>query len=611
MAVLAYHGGVVALPGGFLGVEVFLVISGYLITALLLAERSTTGRVNLRTFWVRRARRLLPAVGLLLVVVSVGSVLFARSELASLRGDVVASLLYVQNWHQIFTEQSYFDAVGRPPLLRHLWSLAVEEQFYLVWPLVFAAGLKWFGRRRLLWGVLAGAAASTLLMAVLFRPDVDPTRIYYGTDTRASGLLLGVALAFVAPPWRMRADVGAGGRAVLNAAGAGAVLVLWLLMANVGEFSPFLYRGGFLVTGLATVVLIAVVAHPAARVGDVLGVAPLRWVGLRSYGIYLWHWPVFMLTRPEVDVTWPGWVVVAVRLGLTFALAELSYRYVEVPVRAGALGRSWKRIRSAATPADTFLRRRVVLGGSVSMVALVLVATVMVRAEPPPPPPWYVQDSVSSGSAEGATGVLALLPVALSSAIIDNNIEREIAAAATRPYVVGRTTTLGDSVMLGAAGELSSTLSGEVLTDAAVSRQVVDGLAVLRLWRDTRYLGETVVVHLGNNGTFTDEQFDEMMELLDGVPNVVVVNTRSGFSWQQSVNETLERGASRYPNVTMLNWLEASAAHGDWFWDDRTHLRPEGAQAYANLLAEVTAAATGRKPGTPADTAAGGTSGPP
>lgn len=584
LAVLAYHGGVVALPGGFLGVEIFLVISGYLITALLLAERAANATVNLRDFWVRRARRLLPAVVLLLVVVSVWSVLFAPDTLANLRGDVVASLLYVQNWHQIFTEQSYFEAAGRPPLLRHLWSLAVEEQFYLVWPLVFAAGMAAFGRRRVLWGVLGGAAASTVLMAVLFSPGVDPTRVYYGTDTRASGLLLGVALAFVAPPWQLQASVGRGGRAVLNTAGAGAVVVLALLVANVGEFSTFLYRGGFGVTGVATVVLIAVVAHPAADVGRVLGVAPLRWIGLRSYGIYLWHWPVFVLTRPDVDVTWPGWVVVAVRLGFTFGLAELSYRYVEVPIRAGALGRSWQRIRTGRTTADTFLRRRVAWGSGVLAVVLLVTGTAMVRAEPPPPPPWFVEPLTQAGSAQGVPGVLSLLPVALSSAIVDTNMAREAAEAATRPWVVGRTTTLGDSVMLGAADQLAATLPGEVYIDAAVSRQVDNGLAVLQLWRDTRYLGETVVVHLGNNGTFTDSQFDDMMEIVDGVPNVVVVNTRSGFTWQQSVNDTLARGAERYDNVTLVDWLGASAPHGNWFWSDRTHLRPEGAEGYASIV---------------------------
>lgn len=596
LAVLGYHGGIVGLPGGFLGVEVFLVISGYLITSLLVAERNATGRLNLRDFWVRRARRLLPAVGLLLLVVSAVSVVFLPDEVAGLRGDVLSALFYVQNWHQIFADQSYFAAVGRPPLLRHLWSLAVEEQFYLVWPLVFALGIRLLGRRRLLVGVVAGAVASAVWMAVLFNPVVDPTRVYYGTDTRASGLLLGVALAMIWPPWRLRNDVTSGGRAVLDGVGAAALLGLFVLMATLGEFSAVLYRGGFLLTGVLSVVVIGVLVHPAARLGTVLGIAPLRWIGLRSYGIYLWHWPVFMLTRPGLDNDWPGWVVVAVRLVLTFGIAELSFRYVEMPVRHGALGRGWARLKAARSAADIAERNRVMVGGTLAMVMVLVLGLAMVRADEPGPPPWFVATSGGSGQVPNTTGVLSLLPGPLAMAVMDRQAADLAAEQAAQeaadtttttipPAVPGRITLVGDSVMLGAIDPLGATLPGEVITDAAVSRQVVDGLSLLRLWKDIGYLGDTVVVHLGNNGVFTDQQFDEMMEILDGVSEVVVVNTRNTFAWQEGVNATLARGAARYPNVTLVDWHAASGPNGVWFWNDGMHLRPEGAQAYANLLA--------------------------
>lgn len=600
LAVLGYHGGIVGLPGGFLGVEVFLVISGYLITALLVAERNATGRLNLKDFFIRRARRLLPAVGLLLVVVSAVSVVFLPDEVAGLRGDVLSALFYVQNWHQIFADQSYFAAVARPPLLRHLWSLAVEEQFYLVWPIVFAVGIRVLGRRSLLVGVVAGAVASAVWMAVLFSPLVDPTRVYYGTDTRASGLLLGVALAMVWPPWRLRTNVTIGGRALLDGIGVAALLGLVGLMATLGEFSTVLYRGGFFVTGVLSVVVIAVLVHPAARLGTVLGIAPLRWIGLRSYGIYLWHWPVFMLTRPGLDVAWPGWVVVVVRLGLTLGIAELSFRFVEMPVRRGALGRGWARLKAARSTADIAERNRVLVGGSVAMAGLLVLGAVMVRADEPGPPPWFVATSGGSGPAVDASGALAFLPSPLAGAILDRQAAQQGAQQAADqaadqaagpttttmpPLVAGRVTLVGDSVMLGAIDQLGATLPGEVITDAAVSRQVADGLSLLRLWRDIGYLGDTVVVNLGNNGVFTDQQFDEMMEILDGVPNVVVVNTRNTFAWQEGVNATLARGAARYPNVELVDWHAASGPNGVWFWNDGMHLRPEGAQAYADLLA--------------------------
>jgi peptidoglycan/LPS O-acetylase OafA/YrhL len=591
LAVLAYHGGVVALPGGFLGVEVFLVISGYLITALLLAERSATGTVSLRNFWVRRARRLLPAVGVLLIVVSLVSIVALPDTLAALRGDVVSSLLYVQNWHQIFAEQSYFEAAGRPPLLRHLWSLAVEEQFYLVWPILFAAGIRYLGRRRLAIGVVAGALGSALLMALLYRVELDPSRVYYGTDTRASGLLLGVAAALVLPPWRLRRDVPAAGRATLDVVGVVALVGLGLVMANLGELDPALYRGGFLATGVLSALVVVVLAHPAARLGTALGIAPLRWVGLRSYGIYLWHWPVFVLTRPEVDVSWPGWLVVAVRVGATFGLAELSYRYVEMPVRTGALGRLRTRLAAATSPSDISLRNRVLVGSTLALVVVAAAGVVIVRAEPPGPPPWYVADAVASGPEVEVRGALSLLPPPLVAAVLARQAADAAASAPPPtapvvPLVAGRVSMVGDSVMLGAVDDLGAGLTGEVVADAAVSRQVDVGLDLLRYWRDTGYLGNTVVVHLGNNGVFTDQQFDELADILSGVPTVVVVTTRNQYTWQDEVNDVIRRGVERHPGVRLLDWHAATAPHADWLWDDGMHLRPEGAAAYAALVAE-------------------------
>ncbi len=612
VAVLAYHGGLATFGGGFLGVEVFLVISGYLITSLLLAEREATGTVQLGAFWWRRARRLLPAVLVLLGVVSLVSVVFLPGEVAGLRGDVVSSLFYVQNWHQIFAEQSYFEAVGRPPLLRHLWSLAVEEQFYLFWPIVFAAGIRFLGRRRLLVGVLAGAVGSLLLMALLFDPGGDPTRIYYGTDTRASGLLVGVALAMVWPPWRMRAGVGARASAVLDGVGAAALVALLLAMMGFAERSPLLYRGGFGLVDLATAAVIVVVAHPAARLGTVLGVAPLRWVGLRSYGIYLWHWPVFVLTRPGVDVDWPGWAVTFVRRGLTLALAELSYRYVEMPVRTGALARWWATVRAErGAPADA-RRQRVAVGGVVGIVVVLVVGVAMVRAEPEAPP-WFVGEV--SAPAVQYSGALALLPTPVAAAVSSPTAETDgaggseaaggsgvpgadggaaqedgTAAEAAPPgpaLVAGRRTLLGDSVMLGAVDVLGVGLGGEVVADAAVSRQVGEGIGLLWLWRDLGYLGDTVVIHLGNNGVLSDEQFDEMMAAVAGVPNVLVVNTRNPYDWVTEVNDTLARGVTRHPGVTLVDWFAASDPNPGWFWDDGMHLRPEGAMAYADVVARA------------------------
>ena len=349
IAVLLYHADLGA-SGGYLGVETFFVLSGFLITALLRAEWEQQGRVNLADFWLRRARRLLPALFVVLGGVLLLAAVLLPGDFASLRTDALAALAYVMNWRLVLSQQSYFDAGLRPSLLQHLWSLAVEEQFYLLWPLLFVLGMRWLGRRGLLVLTLMGVMASTLAMALLFDPGADPSRLYYGTDTRAAGMLLGAALALAWSPARAVAG-GQRGRA-LDAAGALALGGLLLAYLGFSEAHPFLYRGGFLALAIVTALLIVAATHPAARLlPRVLGVAPLRWVGQRSYGMYLWHWPVFMLTRPGLDVPIDGVPLLALRFGLVLLLTELSYRYIEQPMRRGALGRWWRGLRTPPIPA--------------------------------------------------------------------------------------------------------------------------------------------------------------------------------------------------------------------------------------------------------------------
>ncbi len=342
IAVIAYHAEFGFIPGGFLGVEVFLVISGYLITSLLILERLRTGAVNLKEFWVRRARRLLPALGVLLILTVTGALLFARDALFRLNQDVLGALTYSTNWVMIFRQESYFEAFSRPPPLRHLWSLAVEEQFYLFFPLIFVGGMALLSRRSKGYGQTArrfllvasiGALASTALMWALFAPYEDPSRVYFGTDTRAAGLLIGVALAFLWQPWRFTKKLAVRGTVLLNVSGFAALVGLTVLLLRMGEYDLFLYRGGFFTVSTLTAVVIAVTVHPQGALNPVLGNRPLVWVGKRSYGLYLYHWPVFIFLRPGIDVPWGRWPTLAVQVVLTFAIAEVSYRWIEQPIR--------------------------------------------------------------------------------------------------------------------------------------------------------------------------------------------------------------------------------------------------------------------------------------
>jgi peptidoglycan/LPS O-acetylase OafA/YrhL/lysophospholipase L1-like esterase len=349
LAVIAFHEQFSWAPGGLLGVGLFFTLSGYLITDLLLSKWVSTGRLHLGNFWARRARRLLPALFVMLIVVTAWVTLFGRSHLASLRGAVAAAATYSSNWYLIVVNQSYFARFAPPQPLDHLWSLAVEEQFYLLWPWLLLLGLLCVRRRGasgvpwLALPTLALAAASAVGMYLLYHPAVDPTRVYEGTDTRASGLLIGAALAMLWPSSRA-ARAGRMTTRLLDLPAAAGLAVIALMIWRVGQYSPFLYKGGLIVLSVATAAVVAAVACPASLVGTALGWRPLRWIGVRSYGIYLWHYPVIVLTTPPNATE--NLARVAAQVAATIALAALSWRYVEEPVRRGAIGRAWQRVRA-------------------------------------------------------------------------------------------------------------------------------------------------------------------------------------------------------------------------------------------------------------------------
>jgi peptidoglycan/LPS O-acetylase OafA/YrhL len=621
IAVLLYHADLAWIPGGFLGVEVFFVISGYLITALLLAEWRQRGRIDLKTFWLRRARRLLPALYVLLVATLAFAVVFLPGEIAGLRGDVLAALGYVTNWYLIFGQESYFEAVGRPSLLQHLWSLAVEEQFYLIWPPILALGLcigaTRLRRRRVLTVVIFGAVASAMAMALLYMPGVDPSRIYYGTDTRATGLLCGAALAFLWSPGdkyrpsearhhrlglpgrsRFRRRWGWTAPLLLDIVGFAALGALVWFCVNLGEFQPFLYSGGFALVGIATTATIMAVVHPHSVIGSrFLGSAPLRWVGVRSYGIYLWHWPVFMVTRPDLDVPIDGLPLLALRLGATFVLADLSYRYIETPIRRGALGRAWRTLREAQGP----LRRRLRLqwaGVLVPILASCALLGVAVAQAEPPEKPSYLASMKSVHTVEQshhASSTAGIVSSRKDGPSLEQEGQEQVKAqtAAKKTWNSGRTgssaftgsvSAIGDSVMLGAVEGLQKDIHGLTVVDAEVGLQVYAATDTLRYRRSLGQLGDVVIVHLGNNGTFTKGQFDEIMRILSGVDRVVFVNVAVPRAWEKPNNEVIAEGVERYPNAVLVDWHSASADRPEIFYKDGYHLRPGGQRLYADLI---------------------------
>jgi peptidoglycan/LPS O-acetylase OafA/YrhL len=629
IAVLLYHAELAWIPGGFLGVEVFFVISGYLITALLLAEWRQRGRIDLKTFWLRRARRLLPALYVMLVVTLAFSVVFLPGEVAGLRGDVFAAFGYVTNWYLIFGQESYFEAVGRPSLLQHLWSLAVEEQFYLIWPPILALGLcigaTRLRRRRVLTVALFGALASAVAMALLYAPGVDPSRIYYGTDTRATGLLCGAALAFLWSPGEkyrplearhLRPKLAGRGRfrrrwgwtapLLLDVLGFAALGGLVWFCLHLGEYQPFLYMGGFALVGIATTATIMAVVYPYTFIGaGLLGSAPLRWIGVRSYGIYLWHWPVFMVTRPDLDMPFDGLPLVALRLAATVILADLSYRYIETPIRRGALSRAWRTLREARGP----LRQRLRLQWAGVLVPILascaLLGVAVAEAEPPEKPSYLasmksvhtVEQTPHTSSTAGADSPRkdrSSLEQESHEKAPDNTLgdkgeargaNKTSDSVRTGPSeYTGSVSAIGDSVMLGAVRGLQKDIQGLTVVDAEVGLQVYAATDMLKARRASGQLGDVVVVHLGNNGTFTKGEFDQIMRILSGVDRVVFVNVSVPRTWEEPNNQVIAEGVERYPNTVLVDWHSASADRPELFYSDGYHLRPKGQRVYADLI---------------------------
>jgi peptidoglycan/LPS O-acetylase OafA/YrhL len=599
MAVVLYHGEVSGLPGGFLGVEVFFVISGYLITALLISERQRTGGTDYLAFWARRARRLLPALFALAAVVGLVWVLFVPSELARIRGDFVAALTYVINWYQIIVHQSYFDAIGRPSPLRHLWSLAVEEQFYIVWPLALAGIYRITGGRRgrMVLVTTAMAVASAIWGFMLFTPGVDPSRVYYGTDTRASGVLLGAVLAIAVPPWRMRATLRAGGRWVITGIGMIGLVGIAFMILRVNEFDPFVYQGGFVLVDLLTMAMILALVHPANTVlAKSFSVSPLLWIGRRSYGIYLWHWPIFVLTRPGVDVDVNGWLLLALRLILTFAIAEVSYRFVEMPVRDGALGRWWAGRSQPGGLVPARARRPVLL---VSAITLCVVLAFAVAT----PSTASLHGVDLTGASIDEVGNVIDVTTTLAPAT-STPAPSTPAPSATAPPVepgapVSTTTTvppvqgigastiaIGDSVLLGACSAVRNQLPG-ITVNADVGRQFNVLSWLIPVLRDSGDLRPTVVINLGTNGPPTESDLRKALDNLADVRRVVLVTIRAPRGWQDLTNDRIRAAAEGRSNVVVADWYSMSAGHPEFFVTDGVHLTVAGADAYAMTLASA------------------------
>ena len=609
LAVIAYHLNATWAPGGLLGVGVFFVLSGYLITDLLIAQWDRTGRIDLGQFWSRRARRLLPALWAMLVVVTAYVSLFDRPELAALRGDLLAAVLYVSNWWLTFHHVSYFASFGPPSPLGHLWSLAVEEQFYLLWPLLLWLGLRLApDRRRLLAGsALALALASALLMAALYQPGTDPSRVYYGTDTRAFALLAGAALAMLWPSRSLGGTISRRGLVLLDVVGGAGLAGLLLMIWRTNEYEPFLYPLGLAILSVASAATIAALAHPQSRLARLIAWEPLRWLGVRSYAIYLWHYPVIVLTTPLIDGDTFGPWRALLQVTASVVLAALSWQFVEAPVRRGALSRFWQALWAGWAGevwrrAPRWERVTSVVVSVVAVVAVVGVAGLLPSAgaasvdlaDPPPPPVVALSPiPVSDASPHVPTAMLGGVPRPAAPGGPAAASGGGAGPAKTPPPVAppyrvacASVTAIGDSIMVDAKPYLEALLPG-AWVNGLVGRQLYQAVATVAQMRSEGHLGQCVIIELGTNGPFTRDELVSLLRSLGHPRRIVLVNTRVPRPWQNVVNQTLAEVAQTYPHAVLVNWYAASAGKASYFWPDGVHLDPTGARVYAELLARA------------------------
>ncbi|GAY11923.1 acyltransferase family protein [Pseudonocardia sp. N23] len=576
LAVLAYHLELPWAGGGFLGVEVFFTLSGFLITQLLAGELRARGRVDARAFFLARARRLVPALVACVVATVVVYRLLLPGDVGDLRTDALSSLSYVQNWHLVIAGIPYGEAFARPSPMLHIWSLGVEGQLYLLWPLLFVGFLAMVARRRAAVLVLLLALSSAVVMALLFDPDSN-IRVYYGTDARASGFLVGAALALVYGPeaWSRRLSGPRG--TVVDVAGLAALVALLVAFTQTSEFDTDLYtHGGFLRTGL----LAAVVVLAAARsgiVGAVLGRGPLIWLGRRSYGIYLYHWPIFVLTRPGIDIAAPAWIVDTGRIVATLVVAELSYRLWETPIRRGAIRKLLARARAGTAAAVTC---------GVLCLGLAACGVVAVTGTPVGAPP-------RSAATDTEPPVDATDPVPQSEPAAPSTTEPTTGPPTTGPPAggtaagapVGPVFVVGDSITLGSAGTLQSVLGPQTTVDGKVGRQFSTAPDLVAGWVAGN--AGPVVVDLGANGTITGRDVDAVVAAA-GDRRVVFVGISVPRRWADGNNTTLRDAVARHPAQTrFVDWGAYVAEDPGLVGPDSVHPTVRGRTVLATAIRDA------------------------
>ena len=560
IAVMLYHLGIPWIPGGFLGVDLFFVISGYVITRLLLDSIQERGGLDLRDFYMARIRRLLPPLVFMILVTSIVVGLWAPDTSKKFLSDAPFSLFGGMNWWLVFNNQDYFESSGRPPLLQHTWSLAVEAQFYLLWPLILLLVLKYLGKRVIPAAALTIAAISGItLMLVSFQIDAASSskvsHVYFGTDTHSIGLFLGAALAVSWIPQNFNLQVTRRAQDFIDGIGVFGFIGILATFALIDESKPTLYRIAFPLAGIfGTAILISIV-HPASRFAPLLRNKVLLWIGERSYAIYLWHWVIFQISRPQVDLDGENWALFLLRILLVLAMADISLRLVELPIRSGAVA-YWFGGMKYRTKA---VRRK-------QKVAVTLLTSILLLTSA------TVSISAIVATDKKNEELMQLLKDADKPVVIPIK-------DATNPGLW----VTGDSVILGIRHVLEMN-HPIALINARVGRQAPELLEVM-LRDGSMVPNSPVVFNIGNNNALTRAQVIAIFEAVKAAPQRIVVNTAVPRPWREANNALVNEIGATYPNTIIVRWDQISDGHPEYFAPDGVHLVPAGARAYVAAIA--------------------------
>ena len=567
-AVILYHLGITWIPGGFLGVDLFFVISGYVITRLLLDSILSKGGLDLREFYWARIRRLAPPLIFMLAGTTFIIAAWKPDAIHRFLSDLPYVLTGSENWHLVAVHQDYFQAVGRPPLLQHTWSLGVEIQFYILWPLILLLILRYLGKKRVVQSSLVIAFISGLALFIYsLHVDASATNqishIYFGTDTHSLGLFLGAALAVSWVPTNLDRNISQRAQDFVDGVGVIGFLGLLCTFFFIDESHPTLYRIAFPLAAIFGCAVLTSLVHPASRFSPILSSKPIVWIGQRSYGIYLWHWVIFQVTRPNVDLAGANWAINCARILVVVALADISLRWIEIPIRRGRLSNWFRGMKYRTRSVQRREKTWVALG-----VITLLLST--------------------SGASWAALHESSQTPKIETSLIVRTTptVSPSIGASqAATPAPKSGLWVTGDSIILGIRAKLQSHFP-IALINARVGRQIGELIQVVQSDR-VGMENSPVIFDLGNNNRLVESDVRTLFDLLKNQPKMIVVNTAVPRAWKEDNDQLIQKVIADYPQAQLIDWATISAGHPEYFAPDGVHLSDAGGDVYVNAILEA------------------------